>query len=205
MTRSLFRVEDMESDSSDIDWDKVLINSAVLGDWAWAWVALVNGGSVKRRKDGIWTPLIGAAMHGHTDLCWLLLAHGSQLEEREFGSENTALHEAAVLGHLSTITALLNWTPEKAEMLVNLKNKSGYTPLTVACQGGHLDCVLALLKAGAVPLPTNRGLWPTHVAAKLNNVAVVETLLDHGCDLELVGLSLVIALIFTFISFSAKC
>ena len=193
----------MEPDSSIIDWDKVLINSAVLGDWAWAWVALVNGGKVTTRKDG-WTPLIGAAQHGHTDVCWLLLAHGSKLDEREFGSENTALHEAAMLGHLSTITALLDWSPEKAEMLVNSKNQRGYTPLTIACQGGHLDCVLAILKAGAVPLPTDQGLWPTHVAAKLNNVAVVETLLDHGCGLELVGLSLAIALIFTYISFSAK-
>ena len=159
------------------------------------------------RKDG-WTPLLAAAQHGHTDLCWLLLGHGSKLEEREFGTENTALHEAAMLGHLSTITALLNWTPEKAEMLVNSKNEGGYTPLTIACQGGHLDCVLALLKAGAVPLQTNQGFWPTHVAANKNKVAVVETLLDHGCDLELVGLSVVLGLIFTFdiyYFFSARC
>ena len=174
-----------------------MINYAVLGDFEGVGVALESGGRVGTRKDG-WTPLIGAALHGHTDVCLLLLQHGSKLEEREFGTENTALHEAAMLGHLSTITALLNWTPEKAEMLVNSKNEGGYTPLTIACQGGHLDCVLVLLKAGAVPLQTNQGSWPTHVAANKNNVAVVETLLDHGCDLELVGLSVVLGLIFTF-------
>ena len=196
-------VKNMEPDSNISDLDKELINYAVLGDWAGVCSALANGGRVTTRKDG-WTPLIGAALHGHTDVCWLLLAHGSKLEERDFGSENTALHEAAILGHLSTITALLNWTPEKAEMLANSKNKRGYTALTIACQGGHLDCVLALLKAGAVPMPTNHGSWPTHVAAKLNNVAVVETLLDHGCGLELVGLNASMCPNYSLLSFFSE-
>ena len=127
-----FRVKDMEPDSSISLGDELLINSAVLGHVDDAEAALALGGRVTTRKDG-WTPLIGAAQHGHTDVCWLLLAHGSKLEEKEFDTENTALHEAAMLGHLSTITALLHWTPEKAEMLVNSKNKGGYTPLTIAC------------------------------------------------------------------------
>ena len=131
VTWSSFRVKDMESDSSISLGDELLINSAVLGHVGVAEVALALGGRVTTRKDG-WTPLIGAAQQGHTDICWLLLAHGSKLEEKEFGTENTALHEAAMLGHLSTITALLHWTPEKAEMLVNSKNKGGYTPLTIA-------------------------------------------------------------------------
>ena len=180
----------MEPNSSTSYWDKQLINSAVLGDFEGAAAALGNGGRVTTRKDG-WTPLIGAAQHGHTEVCQLLLAHGSKLEEREFGTENTALHEAAMLGHLATITALLNWTPEKAEMLANSRNKRGYTALATACQRGHLDCVLALLKAGAVPLQTDQGSWPTHLAAQ--HVAVVETLLIHGCGLELVGWSDVLA------------
>ena len=132
--------------------------------------------------------MIGAALHGHTDVCCLLLDHGSSLEEREFGTDNTALHEAALFGHLATVAALLDWTPEKAGTLVNLKNQSGFTPLTTACQEGHLDCVLLLLEAGAEPLQTHQGSWPTHVAAKRNHVAVVETLLDFGCGLELVGM-----------------
>ena len=176
----------MEPGSSTSCWDKLLINSAVLGDFEGVGVALESGGRVETRKDG-WTPLIGAALHGHTDVCCLLLDHGSNLEEREFGTDNTALHEAALFGHLATVAALLDWTPEKAGTLVNLKNQSGFTPLTTACQEGHLDLVLLLLKAGAEPLQTHQGSWPTHVAAKRNHVAVVETLLDFGCGLELVG------------------
>ena len=172
-------------------WDKLLINAAVLGDLEEIETALTFGARVTTRKDG-WTPLLGAAQNGQAEVCYLLLSCGSDVEEREVGSENTALHEAALFGHLSTIEVLLNWAPEKAENLVNCKNAAGYTPLTNACQQkGHHDCVIALLMAGAVPLQTNNGSWPTHVAAQHNNLDVVETLLDYGCGLELVWFSII--------------
>ena len=171
-------------------WDKLLINAAVLGDLDDLETALTFGAQVTTRKDG-WTPLLGAAQNGHADVCHLLLSCGSDIEEREVGSENTALHEAALFGHLSTIEVLLNWAPEKGETLVNYKNAAGYTPLTNACQQkGHHDCVIALLMAGAVPMQTNNRSWPTHAAAQHNNLDIVETLLDYGCGLELVGYSI---------------
>ena len=44
-----------------------------------------------------------------------------------------------------------------------------------------LDCVIALVKAGAdIYLPASDGSLPIHAAAEANNVEMVQVLLEHG-------------------------
>ena len=170
----------MESVSTS---DAKLYNSSIHGDIERVIAALAQGGKVAMRNHQGFTPLLVAAYYGHTDICGLLLAHGSNVNEVNPDNKSTALHFAASKGHNASVEALLSWGAE-----VNLQNYIGYTPLHLACQHGHLICVLTLLKAGAsFTLPENWGGLPIHKAASNNRVEVVKTLLEHGCSPNLVS------------------
>ena len=170
----------MESVSSS---DAKLFNSSLSGDIEGVITALSRGGRVTVRTPQGVTPLIAAAQNGHADICGLLLAHGSNVNEMKPLVKHTALHFTAMEDHNATMEALLSWGAE-----VNLQNHAGATPLHIACQKGHLRCVLTLLKAGAsFTLTTNEGAMPIHLATHYNRVEVVRTLVEHGCSPDMVS------------------
>ena len=145
--------------------------------------ALAQGGRVTVRSHQGFTPLLIAAQNGHTDICGLLLAHESNLNEIVADTKHTALHFAAVKGHNASVEALLSWGAE-----VNPEDYLGQTPLGSACQAGHLPCVLTLLKAGAsLSLPDQHGMLPIHIAAQFNRVEIVQTFLELGCSPDTVS------------------
>ena len=159
------------------DFDVMLLDSSLDGDMEGVMAALAQGGRVAVRNPQGFTPLLAAAQNGHTDICGLLLAHGSDVNEMDPDTKSTALHDAALRGHVALVEALLSWGAA-----VDKLNHWGSTPLHLACQEGHLPCVLALLKAGAsVTLPRPDGIIAIHIAAKDNKVEVVRALLEHGC------------------------
>ena len=125
------------------------------------------------------------AQRGHTDICGLLLAHGSDVNEMHLKTKMTALHIAAGFGHEAVVEALLSWGA-----IVDPESHTMTTPLFNACLAGHLACVIALLKARAsISVPNINGGLPIHVAAQLNRVEIVRTLLDYGCSLDMVSCS----------------
>ena len=127
--------------------------------------------------------MLAAAQNGHTDMCRLLLANGSDINEVQLKNKFTALHKAALRDHEALVEALLSWGA-----IVDPQDHGGCTPLFAACQEGHLACVLVLLKAGAsVSMPNNDGSLPIHVAGNRNRVEIVRALLDHGCSLDMVS------------------
>ena len=163
--------------------DITLFNSSSSGDIEGVIAALAQGGSVTMRSPKGTTPLLIAANNGHTDICGLLLAHGSNVNEVEPLAKNTALHLASDQGHNASLEALLSWGAE-----VNSQDHAGWTPFHYACQEGHLLCVLTLLKAGAsLTLPTDDGLLPIHTAAQRNSVEVIRTLVEHSCSPDTVS------------------
>ena len=146
---------------------------------------LAQGGRVTWRSPEGLTPLLAAAQEGHTDICALLLAHGSNVNETTPLQNLTALHYAVAKGHNTLVEALLSWGAETSP-----QNHLGQTPLYVASQEGHLRCVLSLLKAGAsLTLPDNQGMLPIHVAARWNKVEIIGTFLEHGCSPNMVSLT----------------
>ena len=171
----------MEGDNSASD--EKLLESSASGDIDGVIAALAEGGRVTVRNRHGATPLLFAVEGGHTDICGLLLAHGSNVNEVDPNTEYTALHFATMHGHNTLIEVLLSWGAE-----VNPKDHAGFTPLAAACEWGHLLCVLTLLKAGAsLTLPNNQGLLPIHQAAVNNRMEVVKTLLEHGCSPDMVS------------------
>ena len=157
--------------------DKKLLICSNNGDIEGVMAALAQGGRVTMRTPQGWTPLLAAARHGHTDICGLLLAHGSNVNEIYPSTKHTALLLAALYGHNNSVEAILSWRAE-----VNPQDQAGFTPMQVACQEGHLPCVLTLLRAGAsLTLSNNDGSLPIHLAAQFNRIEVVRILLKHGC------------------------
>ena len=174
----------MESSNSS---DKKLFSSAFYGDLEGVVDALGQGGRVAMRSSEGFTPLQVAAQKGYTDICGILLAHGSDVNEveKDTGGKNkvTALHSAALRGHEAVVEALLSWGA-----IVDPQTHGGMTPLYGACQEGQLACVLSLLKAGAsLSLPKNDGGLPIHIAAEHNRVEIVRALLDYGCSPDMVS------------------
>ena len=163
--------------------DKKLFDSSRTGDLEGVVSALAQGGRVGVRGYKGATPLLGAAQGGHTDICGILLAHGSDVNEVQPKFEWTALHLAALRGHEAVVEALLSWGA-----IVDQQGFAGVTPLHGACQEGHLACVLALLKAVAsISLAEDDGSLPIHKAARKNMVDIVRTLLDKGCSPDMVS------------------
>ena len=163
--------------------DVKLYDAAFDGDIEGVIAALAHGGKVTVKNPQGFTPLMAAVQEGHTDICGILLAHGSNVNEVDPDTKHTALHVAALQGHNALVEALLSWGAE-----VNPQNHGGFTPLHAASQEGHLRCVFTLLKAEAsFNLPDNDGTLPIHVAAGYNRAEVVKTLLEHGCSSDMVS------------------
>lgn len=89
------------------------------------------------------------------------------------------LHEAAKRGNFPFLEeCLLNKIP------INAQDKAGNTPLIWASNGGHVDCVAALLSNNLILLDSQNRLGDTclHGAAWKNHAQVVEMLLERGAN-----------------------
>jgi ankyrin repeat protein len=124
--------------------------AAVANDVPTLKVALALGCSARNitsRYDG--TALIAAAHLGHADVVRTLIRAGAPLDHvNNLGW--TALIESIVLGdggprHVATLKALV-----EAGANVNLPDRNGQTPLTLARQRGYRDMVEILKRAGAI-------------------------------------------------------
>jgi ankyrin repeat protein len=78
-------------------------------------------------------------------------------------------------------------TQEDRTALANYKSKeTGFTPLHRVCHHGHHQCIPPLLKQNADPhIWDHCGFAPIHCAARGNNTACVELLINsRGCDVN---------------------
>src|SRR5262245_8811624 len=131
------------------DRDDIVTIAAVANDVPTLRLALALGGratNVTSRYDG--TALIAAAHLGHGDVVRTLIKAGAPLDHvNNLGW--TALIESIVLGdggarHTETLNALV-----AAGANVNLADRNGQTPLTLARRRGHTATVRILERAGA--------------------------------------------------------
>ena len=89
------------------------------------------------------SPLLEAAVSGHTRVARLLLQAGADVNTK-VGPGYSALYNAAFNGHLDAVNLLLDSGAE-----VDSVTDDHFTPLYIACQEGHHDCVRTLLAFGA--------------------------------------------------------
>ena len=165
----------MSADSYEDKTNQALVYASAHGNASQVAALLSHGARLDARYLG-YTPFLAAVKEGNTEVCKLLLETGSDLEERMPDTQHTALHIAAVHGHIALCGLLIS---HKAD--VNSMDRTGFTPLHCASQEGHLASVVTLLQAGADPLlPNHGGVLPIHKAAQLNHPDVVKILIEQG-------------------------
>jgi ankyrin repeat protein len=91
-----------------------------------------------------WTPLMKAALYGHTEVARQLLAAGAQPELADTGGY-TALMLAASNNHHETVRLLL----DHGAALDRVEVTGGVNALIWAAKRGHIETVRILLAAGA--------------------------------------------------------
>ncbi|RWW31326.1 hypothetical protein GW17_00004045 [Ensete ventricosum] len=116
------------------------------------------------------TPLISAAIRGHTEVVNLLLERDASLIELSKTNGKNALHFAARQGHVEVVTALL----EKDPQLARRTDKKGQTALHMAVKGTSCEIVNALVDAdpAIVMLPDRAGNTALHVATRKKRAEV---------------------------------
>ncbi|KAJ8004945.1 hypothetical protein DPEC_G00141550 [Dallia pectoralis] len=123
------------------------------------------------------TAFMWAAGKGSDDVIRTMLALTPNIDinmSDKYGG--TAVHAAALSGHVSTVTLLL----ERGAMLDSL-DVMKHTPLFRACEMGHRDVILALIRGGArVDLVDVDGHTALHWAALGGNVEVCQLLMENG-------------------------
>uniref|UniRef100_A0A8C1FP55 Ankyrin repeat and SOCS box containing 2b n=1 Tax=Cyprinus carpio carpio TaxID=630221 RepID=A0A8C1FP55_CYPCA len=89
----------------------------------------------------------------------------------------TALHEAAHRGHTHSVQVLL----KDPGVCVDKRTLQEQTPLLLAVQGPHLECVRSLLEAGADPDISNKNKeTPLYKACEQESISTVKLLLAFG-------------------------
>ncbi|XP_051722100.1 inversin isoform X2 [Ctenopharyngodon idella] len=123
------------------------------------------------------TAFMWAAGKGSDDVIKIMLDLKKDLDINmtdKYGG--TALHAAALSGHVSTVLLLL----EQGAMVDPL-DVMKHTPLFRACEMGHRDVILTLIKGGArVDLVDIDGHSALHWAALGGNLEVCEVLMENG-------------------------
>ncbi|KAJ8878078.1 hypothetical protein PR048_022542 [Dryococelus australis] len=139
--------------------------------------SLLNNNSVAYRQlktigDG--EPLVTSQMSacGYTQLISLLLCAGLDVNRQTNLTGDHWLFGTSLTGLVNIVNLLVSQGAD-----VNMRDYTGYTPLMVAAQRGHLDVVKALVEAGAnTTLRHSLGGNALEEAQVMNNAEVVEYL-----------------------------
>ncbi|KAJ9263161.1 hypothetical protein DTO195F2_3139 [Paecilomyces variotii] len=121
------------------------------------------------------TPLLCAALNGHSNVCRLLFDLGADVNRNtRLGS---ALHAAAMKGHLQTARLLIHLGAD-----VNIHGGYYGTPLQAATCLGHAETVRLLLSANASPQMSGLSKDAFHAAAENGQYHIIQILLSAGFE-----------------------
>ncbi len=143
------------------------------------------------------TPLMLAARTGSVAVAELLVRHGADVNQRERFRNQSAVMWAAAQGRGNMVAFLVSkgadlsiraratdWpTQITDEPRVQYRPTGGLTPLLYAARAGCLECVTAMLDAGAdVDRPNPDGMTPMMMALDNGYANVARYLLERGAN-----------------------
>ncbi|XP_026132743.1 ankyrin repeat and SOCS box protein 3 [Carassius auratus] len=139
---------------------------------------LIKGGAdINRTTNELSCPLFAAVDSGHKDVVELLVENGADVNGTYSVSGWSCLHQAVYKGHTEIVRYLVSVCSLEAV------DDYGITPLFVAAQYGHHQCLEIVASVGAnVNCQANDLATPLLIAAQEGHVRCVELLLAHGAD-----------------------
>ncbi|KAI3985392.1 hypothetical protein MKX01_033706 [Papaver californicum] len=165
---------------------------------------LEKGADVNSRNYCGQTALMHACRYGHWEVVQSLLLYHSNVIRADYLSGRTALHFAAVNGHVRCIRLVVaDFVPSAPHEVIsshssqtsgegrpatnssNNTNRAGSTPLHYAACGGNLKCCQILLGRGASRFTLNCNGWLPLDVARIWGRHWLEPLLTPSSDLEL--------------------
>jgi ankyrin repeat protein len=104
-----------------------------------------------------------------------------------FGVQFTSLHKAAHDGDISGLKHFLEHKGKghgnQRKVRVDDYDKFGQCAIHYACEGGHMDSLLFLIKHGsAIDIRTTDGMTPLMFACKNNHVHLIQYLIRNGAN-----------------------
>lgn len=133
------------------------------------------GASIDATDDLGQKPIHAAAQNNYSDVVKLFLQQHPSLVNATSKDGNTCAHIAAMQGSVKVIEELMKFDRQG---VINARNKiTDATPLQLACEGGHVRVVKALVRAGASTTDENKsGFTAVHLAAKHGHNPVLEVM-----------------------------
>ncbi|GAB1313192.1 NACHT-NTPase sigma domain-containing protein [Madurella fahalii] len=141
---------------------------------------LIKAGAKVDLKDEIWgTPLSYAICSGHKEVAELLFRKKTQVDSVDDIIKKLLL-SAASEGDEAVVELLLG--TDRVD--VEVKDRSGQTPLSHAAENGHTAVVNMLLTKVGINARDGSGATALHWAAMGGHVGLISVLLKNGADVE---------------------
>ncbi|XP_037654667.1 ankyrin repeat and SOCS box protein 14 isoform X1 [Choloepus didactylus] len=155
-----------------------LHKAAKLGRKDMVKLLLVSGAHPDPQSSYGFTPLALAAQTGQTEIMELMLQKGANALGQASDSSSILL-EAASGGNPDSVTLLLEYGAD-----ANIPKSSGYLPIHVAADRGHLLALKILVPATDLAAVKQSGISPVHCAAAGSHPECLELLIQAGYDVN---------------------
>ena len=120
-----------------------------------------------------------AAQHGYVEGIQALVDTGIVVNQKQLGTGERPLHDAAYYGSLSAYQVLV-----AHGATLTVRSNNGRSALHYAAQGGHPDILAALLSSGLdVNAAAADGQRALHIAAGTGKLSAYQVLVAHGAAL----------------------
>ncbi|XP_030851399.1 ankyrin repeat domain-containing protein 36B-like isoform X3 [Strongylocentrotus purpuratus] len=121
------------------------------------------------------------APDGHVEAVRALIGEGCDVDGQD-GNGNTCVHEGAMKGFSQSMDVLI----KIGKANINTSNKSGETPLHIACLYGQITCARILISAECdINMKNKEGNTPLHIAAGLGKLKIARLLLESQCEVKI--------------------
>jgi uncharacterized protein len=160
--------------TSSIDPSSAFLKAITAGDRETAFDLLAGDSSLARLRDARGVPAI---------LVTLFAGHGDIARRLAEGRQDLDVFEAAALGDLARVRAILATSPAVARAFA----ADGFTALHYAAHLGHLEIVEELVRAGADVRAVAKGpidAMPHHSAIAGGRAQIAAYLLDRGAPVD---------------------